>query len=377
MTSDRTNEPLKNVLYVNYCLAMGGIETMIVGFIDALKGTNFVPHVAVFEAGGVLDEVVEQKGAPLFDLKKKPGIDIGLFFRIAKVIKQQDIEVVHTNNFATWLYVTIACFFMRNVRVIHTEHSTVRGHKKRRYLAEKLISYITYQVVTVSEQVKTNMVELCHVAPSKISVITNGIDIDKFKLDQTVRKSIREKLNIEPSCILFGTVGRAVPVKDQASMIKAFSKISPAEPVAKLAIVGDGPCLGDLRKLVAELSLEDRVLLLGERHDIPDLLSAMDVYVVSSLSEGMSISMLEAMSSSLPVIATNVGGNPELVHQDQNGLLVEVGNPESIAQGMCFMRDHETERKAMAVLSREMVVKGFSNEAMMTRYKQLYTGSQP
>lgn len=363
-----------NVLYVNFCLAMGGIETMIVGFTRYLQGSEFNTSAAVFEGGGCLEKPLRDNGIAVHNLDKKSGIDIGLIFRLRRLIKANNIQVVHTNNFATWLYTSLATTGMRGVRTVHTEHSTVRGHKKRRYLAERLLVSLTDGVVTVSQKVKDNMVELCGVSPERVEVITNGIDTDLFQPDESTRLEVREALGYGKEIVAFGTVGRVVPVKDHVSYVKAFAKVVNENPNARLILVGNGDSMQEVESEVEKLNIQSFVQLLGERHDIPDLLKAMDVYVVSSLSEGMSISMLEAMSTRLPIIATNVGGNPELVTDRDNGLLVPVSDVEAMAKAMSMLASNGTLRREYAISSRERVDKDFSNRSMMERYQSLYKG---
>lgn len=363
---------LIKVMYLNHCMAMGGIETMIVGFVNSLPREKFSPSIAVFEGGGILEEMIKQKLTPVHHLNKKDGIDFKMVFRLRKLIKTEKVNVIHSNNFASWLYGVMATLFINGVKVVHTEHSTVRGHKKRRYVLEKVLAKFTHQVVAVSEKVKSNLVDLCSIPPDKVEVIQNGINVDKFRREESARQQIRNEIGVSCNTVVFGTVGRLVPVKDHKTLIEAYSILVQKVPDSCLLIVGGGPLHQQNEKLVSDLGLSENVMLMGERYDIPAVLSAMDVYVVSSLNEGMSISVLEAMSTSLPIIATNVGGNPEIVHDGKNGLLVASGKPQQLANKMIQYASDIELLAAHGLNSRQFVEETYSDLAMISRYQELY-----
>jgi len=361
------------ILYVNYCLSIGGIETMIAGLVTRLPKELFDISIAVFEGNGVLEKKLIEQGISIHYLNKREGLDFNALKSLFSILKTEKIDVIHTHNFSAWLYSALAARFVLGVNVIHTEHSTVRGKKKRRYLAEWFLSYLTESIVAVSEKVKDNMVKFCHINPDKVLVIQNGIDVVTFQANTTFRSRVRKELAFSEKNVVFGTVGRLVPVKDHLTLINAFFEVYRLNPNAKLIIVGDGPMRKQCLELISDLNLEDSVYLLGERHDIPQLLALMDIYTVSSLSEGMSISILEAMSTGLPVVATNVGGNPEIVQQDVNGLLVRSGDPKSLAEAMNKMSTDRLLRSQASVNSRKFVEKNYSDVAMMARYQKLYS----
>jgi sugar transferase (PEP-CTERM/EpsH1 system associated) len=366
----------KRLLYVNYSLAMGGIERMIVEFCRHFLG-QFKIQVAVFESGGGLESDLCEMDVPVISLDKKPGLDVLLVWRLVRLIKSQKIDVVHTNNFNTWLYVSVAVLFCSNVTTVHTEHSLVRGGKKRRYMLEKFLSKLTRYVVAVSDDVKNLMIEKANIASGDISVIQNGVNTNHFVNNGASRKKMRDSLGIGDDVILYGAVGRLVEVKDHMSLVRSFKSLIDTQhqdsPEVRLVIIGGGKLESALKELVAELGLNDLVFMLGERNDVVDWLSAFDVYSMSSLSEGMSISLLEAMSMSLPVVATGVGGNVDLVTQNVNGLLVPAGDVSAFSQAMSKMFASET-RDKYGRAGRNYVLAKFSDAAMLEQYRKRYAG---
>ena len=169
-----------------------------------------------------------------------------------------------------------------------------------------------------------------------------------------------------------GTVGRLDPVKDQASLVKAFATLRPTRPAALLIIVGDGPCRMELTNLVSDLGLGDRVLLLGERQDIPELMAAMDVFVLPSIAEGMSNTVLEAMATGLPVVATRIGGNPELIEDGLTGRLVPPLEMAELASGIDGYLDDAHIRALHGKASRHRAVERFDLAVMARAYENLY-----
>jgi len=365
----------KRLMYVNYSLAMGGIERMIVEFVNRFKG-EFSIQVAVFEAGGGLERVIEEQGVPVFSLDKKEGIDTLLIYRLIKLFKKSGVEIVHTNNFNTWFYVSIAALACPGLVTVHTEHSLVRGEKFRRFFIERILSHLTKSVIAVSEDVRQLMINKASIAPSQVRVIQNGINVRKFAFSEQSRLEKRKELGVGSDMVVYGAVGRLVEVKDHATLIHSFSKH--LDDVGQgynscLVIIGDGRLRGELNKLISSLGLESVVFIMGERHDVVQWLSAFDVYCMSSLSEGMSISLLEAMSAGLPVLATSVGGNVELVENNANGLLVQPQNIQSFLGAMNRMQDGQL-RRALGRAGREFVLSEFSDTAMLGAYKECYLG---
>jgi glycosyltransferase involved in cell wall biosynthesis len=185
------------------------------------------------------------------------------------------------------------------------------------------------------------------------------------------RPAARAALGIGSEHLVIGTVGRLDPVKDQVGLLKAFSRLTD-DPRAFLLIVGDGPCRQELEATIGALGLGDRVRLLGERDDVPAVLSAMDVFVLCSVGEGISNAILEAMATGLPVVATRVGGNPELVTDGSTGFLVEPRSPAGLAARLRRYLEDPMLPAHHGRAAREHAEAEFSLERMVGAYEQLY-----
>ncbi len=360
------------LLFLNHSLDTGGIETLIVDLLNGLPADEFVAGVAVFEGGGALEPLVRDRGFELTDLNKRAGFDPALVLRLRRMLSRERIDIVHTHNYSAWLYAVLATTGMREVKLVHTEHSLVEGNLRRRYFAERFCAARTRHTVAVSEDVKRKMVEMCRIPAARIAVVTNGIDTDRFKPSAETRAAVRRELGIDADEFVLGTVGRLVAVKDHASLILAFSRMRREVPEARLVIVGDGPEKSALERLADANGLGDELLLAGDRRDVPSLLCAFDLYVVSSLSEGFSISILEAMSSGLPLVATAVGGNREILGEPENGLLVPADDSDALAGALERMRVNAALRATAARHNRDKILREYSMQTMLDRYLSLY-----
>ncbi|MBI5118515.1 glycosyltransferase [Candidatus Poribacteria bacterium] len=360
-----------NILYLNYSMDVGGIEKMILDFVRNIDRTAFCPHVGALRNGGALEGEIRSAGASLHNLRYEEGIDLPVVFQLERLMRKERIDVLHTNNYGAWFYGTLANVRWRAGHV-HTEHSKIENIWRRKWLERRLTS-LTDTVVAVSDRVRGHMAGEIRIAPEKIKLIYNGVDIRKFARAEERRLEGRRNLGIKEGDTLYGIVARLEAVKDHAVIIRAFSRVKAVRPGARLVIVGGGSLKGALSELSRELGLEGEIIFTGERSDVPDLLNAMDVYVLASRDEGLNLTLLEAMSCELPVIATCVGGNPEVVVDGGTGLLVAPRDDYSFGEAMLRLLDNLPERMRMGSEGRSRVVSLFSLERMIRAYQNLYT----
>jgi sugar transferase (PEP-CTERM/EpsH1 system associated) len=235
-----------------------------------------------------------------------------------------------------------------------------------RYLLSPLVSHF----VTVSRDLERWLVEDVRVPARKVSTIPNGVDLTRFGPGR--QPDARRALGLPAEGIVVGTVGRLDPVKDQAGLVRAFATLMPAYPDALLVLAGDGPCRGELARLVTDLGADGRVRLLGECRDVAQALAAMDLFVLPSLAEGMSNTILEAMAVGLPVVATRVGGNRELVDEGETGRLVPPRDPRALADAVAGYLDDAHVRVLHGKASRRRASETFALERMYRAHESLY-----
>lgn len=293
-------------------------------------------------------------------------------FRMARIFRRLRPDIVHTRNW-TCIDAILGARLAGVPHVIHGEHGreavdpTGANHLRRR--VRRLLAPLVSQFVTVSRDLARWLVEDVGVPARKVRTIYNGVDTVRFKPGD--REAARAALGIPSGWGVVGTVGRLDPVKDQAGLIRAFAALAPRRP-CMLVIVGDGPLRSELEDLRRQLGLEDRVRILGDRQDIPQILQALDCFVLPSIGEGISNAVLEAMATALPVVATRVGGNVELVEHDATGLLIEVRQPAALVRALdCYLGDPAIARKH-GTAARERAEREFGLTRMLTGYEDLY-----
>lgn len=374
--TDAFAQPRCRVLFVNDSLHMGGIETMIRDFALGLSAQRFDPFVAVFRGGGGLFDELVARGTPVADLRKRDGLDPGLVRRLRRLIREWRIDVVHSHNYAAWLYTVLATRGLAQVRLVHSEHSRVEPMWRRRAM-ERWLARRTHAVIGVSADVTKSLVGDIGISPERAGVIANGIDLSRFRPDAAGRTAFRTTHGIAQDALLFGIVARLVPVKDHATLVAAFARVHAEAPHARLVIAGDGPCRAELEEQVRVAGLRAAVLFLGEVRQSQEVLRALDVYVLSSVSEGMNLTLLEAMGTALPIVATAVGGNPEVVRDGRTGLLVPASDPEALAAAMLRLAGDARQRGSFAAEARQRAEDRYSQAATLRAYERLYLGEAP
>jgi sugar transferase (PEP-CTERM/EpsH1 system associated) len=364
------------ILFVNNSMAMGGIETVIVDLVRQLPRDELVPYVAVFESGGSLEPVLADVGVPVCDLGKRAGVDFRMVANLRRLLRARGVEVVHSHDFSPWLYTTLAVCSLRGSRIVHvhTEHSPV-DYARRRYLIERLLGAMTTHVVAVSAHVRNVMVDEIGFTRGRVRLVYNGIDTGRFSPDTSVRDRVRSELGIGDNEIVVGIVGRLVEVKDHVTLLQTFAELVKRQSQAlRLMIVGEGPERARIVETARVLGVGDRIALLGERRDVADLLNAMDIYALSSRSEGMNLTLLEAMGCCLPVVATSVGGNVEIVVDGKTGLLVPPARATAFVLALERLIVSSELRRDYGNQGRERVLRNFSHSAMVEAYRALYRG---
>ena len=366
----RTGGPVR-VMHVLNTLETGGAEHVVLNVAQHLDRAAFDVHVCSLAGDGPLAREFQALGVPVHAVRRRPGVDLGLPFVLARLIRRERIDLVHTHNAGPWLYGGLAAK-LAGARLCHTEHSNLFPHQRRMLRAERWLARWTEVIISDSEKVKRHLVERQGVPAGKIRVVVNGVDTRRFGAEGGAPAQARRLLGLNGDQPVVGTVGRLVPVKDHRTLLAAFRRVAEQHPAGRLVIVGDGPLRGDLVRLAGTLGLSDRVRFLGERRDIPQLLRAFDLFVLSSVSEGMPLTVLEAMAAGVPVVATRVGGVPEAVVDRETGWLVPPGDPESMAGAVLALLADPARRAALGRRAQERACGQFDVQQMADAYARAY-----
>ncbi|MFN8548679.1 MAG: glycosyltransferase [Candidatus Eisenbacteria bacterium] len=364
MPPSRAERPVR-LVYLTGKLGIGGSEVHLARLVLGLDRRRFPAEVIVCHAGGVFEERVIAAGVPVHDInvgQGYPGIVRGVL-DVRRILGQVRPQLFQTYGFTCDLLGTLAVSPWSQTKLVTTRRGN-EGNRKRQLLYG-LMNRVARQVLCVSEAARAHAERTEGLDSRRAEVIPNGLDLDPYLAVSRPARPVR----------VLGTVGRLRKIKGSDLLLDAFSRLNHPELTLRIA----GPIFED-ETLTRELwgkQLYDahkdnpRVDFVGEIHDIPDFHGAIDLFILPSRSEGMSNALIEAMASGLPIIATNVGGNPETLGHGEAGLLVEP-NAGAIAAAITRLMEHPEEARALGLRARERAVREYRLETMVRRYEQLY-----
>jgi len=360
------------VVHALLSLDCGGMEHIVLDLVRL--GIEAGQHVEVLclERPGDLAPLVRQVGAPVHCMNKPPGVPLRLCWRIARLLRSMRPDVVHTHQIGTLFYTGPAARWCGVRAIVHTEHGQEYAHRRRTRWLGRLAARAAMRFFCVSDDTARHVIEHRIVPRRKVRVIHNGIDIDRFAEAARQRDIVRRELQIPAAAPVVGTVGRLAEVKRQDLLIHALAELRRSVPDARLLLVGDGPNRQQLTALAAGLGLNDAVCFAGYRADRERLLAAMDVFALSSDSEGTPLALLEAWAAGLPVVATAVGGLPELIDHGSTGLLVPRGDPASLSATLAGLLKDAPKRRALGAAGHQLVRTRFDRRTMARQYARQY-----
>ena len=354
-------------------LSPGGTERLVIEICKRLSD-RVQSTVCCLDERGEWAAELDALGIPVFALGRTPGFQLSLARRIARLIRAHGVEVVHCHHYSPFVYGLLAAK-LTNVGVVFTEHGRLSDAKPstKRAVVNPLLSLLGGRICSVSADLKQHMVDEGFPA-RRIQVVYNGIEPGR-RADASQRAAARQALGVPQDAFIVGTVGRLDPVKNLALMLEAHAVLLAKHPSARAVIVGDGEERRGLEARAASLGITHAVHFAGYRQDVRALMPAFDVYLNCSTFEGVSLTILEAMAAGLPVIATRVGGNPEVVIDHETGFLVAAG-ARPIADAMSQLLVDAARRRVMGDAGRWRVLHHFSITRMVNEYASAYLGGQ-
>jgi sugar transferase (PEP-CTERM/EpsH1 system associated) len=352
-----------SVVHLVSGLNVGGLEMVVLHLARYCDRDRFAPRVLCLQEKGPLAPAFEDLGIPVESLDCQSLQKARTLTRLIRRLRQLKPQILHTHNMNPHLFGAIAAWFANTPILVHTKHGRNYPDRAVAVFRNRFAAYFTDRIVAVSMDAANVVRQIERVPAKKIVVIQNGIDLDRFEL-----RSMSE----------FQTGKRAIHVarlnvsKDQETLLRAARLVVDLEPDFCLTIVGDGPARGSLEVLQQDLGLRAAVRFLGERSDINLLLADADFFVLSSVEEGIPLTVLEAMAAGLPVVATRVGGNPEVVIPNETGLLVEPRAPRELADAMLAMLRYPSKARQMGLAGRRRVEIDFNIKNVVASYESLY-----
>jgi glycosyltransferase involved in cell wall biosynthesis len=371
--STASSTPRLRIVHVVESLDVGGLEHMVVAMAAEQKRVGHDVRILCLWHTGDLAPKAEQAGVPVACCFKGQGLDWRAARRLRAMLREAKPDVLHTHNAMAHYYAVAVSLGLGIPVVVSTRHGGGAKIKDRIEQLYKLSMRATTYAVAVSKAGRAHFVASGLIPEDKARAVPNGIDLSAFEARTDARcDALRQELGLLPGTVTFGTVGRLNEVKRQGDLLRATrARLDAGDPIS-LVIVGDGPMRAELDTLIDELKLHEHVRMLGVRRDVPRLLAAMDVFVLCSRTEGYSLALVEASAAALPIIATDVGGNKEIVADNVSGLIVPPANHDALTQAMARLCASADMRRQYGAAARKWALSEGTLAVMCAAYDKLY-----
>lgn len=375
-----------DIVHVVENLERGGLERMAIDLVLAQRAAGHaVRMVCLFQPGALAGELTDA-GVEVVACGKRGGLDLAALRRLrVQLARRPDGDrtegdrtgrILHTHNANAHYHAVLAAIGLPRMRTINTRHGmgVARPRSRLEWLYRRSMRR-TDVVAAVCEAARRRFASQGVAPREALIAVPNGIRIERFEAaNAAARVALRAQLGVADGTPVIGTVGRLNPVKDQAGLLRAFADVHAARPDAVLVLVGDGALRAALEARALELGLGASVRFLGDRSDVRALLPGFDLFVLSSLSEGYSMALLEAAASALPIVATDVGGNREIVADGLNGLVVPPSDADALAAALLALVADPSRAAALGTTGRAWALREASIATMAARYERIYRG---
>ena len=357
-------------------MKVGGQEAIIASLARGLDPETFDVRVWCTQAGGRLADELQSEGYDvqvlgLVGLRRLQDV-----VRLTKQLRDEEIDVVHTHAWGGGLIGRFAALNSRSPVVVGHVHGIYNYISKVHLLLDAALCRASTVTICCSRAARDFVVEQQCVPAEKVTVIYNGIDLSPFHERPAEEKAaVRQELGVETDGPVVGSVGHLLTHKGHEHLVRAFPQVLKAMPRARLLLVGEGKKRDELAQLAEDLGVAESTIFTGVRRDVPKLLSIMDVFVLPSLNEGLGMATIEAMASRVPVVASRVGGIPEIVRDRETGLLVEPGSPEQLAEAILEILVYPEWGEKLCEAGRDLCRQDFNVEGMVGKVSMLYQGA--
>ena len=362
------------IVQVVLSLGLGGLESMAVDLAIDLKRAGLSSRVIALDHGGILETRLREAGVGYDILNGRRFGRPHFHFSLAAKLRQVDATVIHTHGFAPLLH-TLPASRMGGIScVVHTEHSfeylEPRASLRR---ALKWLSRTTRVFAVCGERMLPFYETSVGVSAKRLRVIPNGIDVDQYR-PAANQAPIRAELGIPPNAFVVGSAGRLAPEKNYGMLLAAAARSRAGGVPIHVVLFGDGEERSRLERLASTLGIQDAVSFAGWKTDLYRALPALDVFVLTSVSEGLPLALLEAMACGLPIVSTAVGDIPVVIEDDRSGYLVPRGDTDGLTSRLTQLAQEPGRRRAFGAFGRQVVADRYSRSSMVSRYLIAYRG---
>jgi sugar transferase (PEP-CTERM/EpsH1 system associated) len=361
-----------NLLHIIPTLQIGGAEKQVVTLLKHIDKKKYCVTLCCLHRSGPLKEELEDEDIKIVILGMRLRYIVVSLYKLIRLMRKNYVQIVHTHLYTDHLWGRIAALIAGVPVIVTTEHGRGLWKKRRHLLFERIANRFTDMRIAVSEDIRQIRIKREHASPDKIVTIMNAINTDEFIVSDDIRNAKRKEIRIKGDELVIGTVARLDPDKAIDLLLDAVLLVSEKTEKVKFLLVGDGVLRSELENYTERIGLADKVIFTGARTDIAALLSIMDVYVNSSHREGISVSLLESMAAGKPVIATDVGGNPEIINDTSVGILVPANNADALAEAINMLLRDKNKRLQMGRNARERIINEFSIRSQSKRIESLY-----
>lgn len=368
---------MTKILYLCETLGIGGAEQLILTTLKYLNRNKFYPVVYCIGENGEIGNAIKEIGIQVTPLNRRCYLwNIEIFRDLVQIFKREKPKILHCHLFYPSYFGRIAAIFAKVPTVIITEHGTYSNFKKfYHHWIDFMLASFTTKIIAVSNAVRKYLLSHTLIPPHKITVIYNAVDFDRFDKAYGMDKFlVRQNFGFLNSDFIIGCVSNLAPWKGQLSLLQAFVEVTKAFPQARLCIVGRNNCgfRGQLEAFAQRKGFGESVYFLGERRDVPELMRAFDIFVFPSLTEGLGISLLEAMYMEIPAVASNTEGIAEIIENNKDGVLVPAEDSQTLARETLILLKDKEKMKRIASNARLKVKDFFSPQIHIKRLESLY-----
>jgi sugar transferase (PEP-CTERM/EpsH1 system associated) len=363
-------EPKIRVGHIVNEITPAGKETGIVKLLKHLNPQRFESYI--FALSGIRSfGIMDIENLNITALNKENGNDWHIPLELYKLLKRYQIDIVHTHSWGTLVEGFLGAKLARVPLIIHGEHGSfpVRWHQRQ---VQRLLWRLSYTVLSVSDDLRQRLSGTIPFPEKRIKVIPNGVKEEQFFPSTSLREEFRKKFNFSREDFIVGTVGRFSEVKNQQMLLRAAAVLFHMGEKVRVVLVSRGRKEEFLKELAKSLGIEKNIHFIGFQSHINMILNGFDIFALTSLSEGCSNVIQEAMFCQKAIIATNVGGNPELIRDNYSGLLVESNNHTQLAEKILYLKNNVSVRERLGKQARQSALQHFTLKKMVQAYENLY-----